>query len=225
VMGGTTPSGTVLASAEVYDPATGTWAATGSMARARRAFTATLLPNGRVLVAGGLTNDSDRCWSWTSNCTVSAELYDPATGTWSATGDMTVVHGFHAAVLLANGKVLVAGGGKDAQQGALAEVYDPATGTWSATGDMLAPRRRHTLTVLPNGLVLAVGGHDSSIGNHSSAELYNPATGTWCPTGGMGGDRYEHTATLLPDGRVLITAGFSKTSGYPYTSEVYDFGG
>jgi hypothetical protein len=224
VMGGATGYGSVLASAEVYDPTTGTWTATGGMTRARRAFTATLLPNGRVLVAGGLTDGSDRCWSWTSNCSASAEVYDPATGTWTATGDMTVVHGFHAATLLANGKVLVAGGGKDGQQGALAEVYDPATGTWTATGDMLSPRRRHTLTPLPNGLVLAVGGHDVSTGNHSSAELYNPLTGTWCTTGSMGGDRYEHTATPLSGGRVLITAGFSSTSGYGYTSEVYDLG-
>jgi len=132
---------------------------------------------------------------------------------------------FHAATLLANGKVLVSGGGRDGQQGDRAELYDPATGTWSATGNMLSPRRRHTLTPLTNGQVLAVGGHDTATGNHSSAELYNPLSETWCTTGAMGGNRYGHTATLLPNGRVLITAGISDISGYGYTSEVYDFGG
>ena len=221
IMGGTA-NDTVLASAEVYSPASGTWAPTGAMAQTRRAFTATLLPDGRVLVAGGLSDGGDRCWG--SSCLGSAELYDPATGTWTATGGMSVAHGFHAAVLLANGKVLVAGGGKDGQLGSLAELYDPVTGTWSSTGEMLSPRRHHTLTVLPNGMVLAVGGHDTSTGNHTSAELYNPASGTWCATGSLGGDRYLHTATLLPDGRVLITAGISATPGYQVTSEVFDLG-
>ncbi|WP_158079993.1 kelch repeat-containing protein [Archangium sp. Cb G35] len=222
IMGGTAENGTLLASAEVYSPALGTWAPTGAMTRARRAFTATLLPDGRVLVVGGLSDGGDRCWG--SNCLGSAELYDPATGTWTATGGMSVARGFHAAVLLANGKVLAAGGGKDGQLGSLAELYDPVTGTWSATGEMGSPRRHHTLSVLPNGMVLAVGGHDTSTGNHTSAELYNPASGTWCATGSMGGDRYLHTATLLPDGRVLITAGLSATPDYQYTSEVFDLG-
>jgi hypothetical protein len=219
VMGGTDAYGTVLASAEVYDPNTGTWSATGGMAGARRAFTATRLLDGRVLVAGGLTDGNDECTG--TNCQVLAELYDPATGTWTSAGTMTTARGFHAAALLANGKVLVSGGGVDGQQSTAAELYDPATGMWTSTGEMHSPRRRHSLTLLPNGLVLAVGGYDASTGIHSSAELYNPLTGTWCPTGTMGQNRYEHTATLLPGGRVLITAGFSTAS--QYTAEVYKF--
>jgi hypothetical protein len=222
VMGGTTPSGTPLASAEVYNPATGTWATTSNMARARRRFIATLLPDGRVLVAGGLFDGSDRCQG--SNCLSSSEVYNPATGTWTATGDMTVARGFHSATPLANGKVLVAGGGTNGQQSTLAELYDPTTGTWTATGPMLSPRRRYSLTLLSNGLVLAVGGHDATTGNYASAELYNPLSGRWCSTGSMGGDRYDHSATPLPDGRVLITAGFSSAYEYQYTSEVYDIG-
>ncbi|HEX5749023.1 MAG TPA: kelch repeat-containing protein [Archangium sp.] len=221
VMGGTTSSGTLLASAEVYDPFTGAWSATGSMATARRAFTATLLRDGRVLVAGGLTDDGDECTG--TNCLVGAELYDPATGTWTSAGTLNLARGFHAAALLANGKVLVSGGGKDGAQSNAAELYDPATGAWMSTGEMLSPRRRHSLTPLPNGLVLAVGGYDASTGIHASAELYNPLTGTWCTTGTMGQNRYEHTASLLPGGKVLITAGFSTSS--QYTSEVYSFGG
>jgi hypothetical protein len=220
VMGGTNQYG-MLASAEVYDPDTGTWSATGSMARARRGFTATLLRDGRVLVVGGLINSGDKCVS--TNCLGLAELYDPATGTWTSTGVMSTARGFHSAALLADGKVLVSGGGKDGAQSNTAELYDPATGTWTSTAGMLSPRRRHSLTVLPNGLVLAVGGHDMYTGNHSSAELYNPLTGTWCTTGSMSQNRYEHTATPLSGGRVLITAGFSTAS--QYTAEVYDFGG
>ncbi|HYO55272.1 kelch repeat-containing protein [Archangium sp.] len=221
VMGGTTGYGTRLASAEVYDPLTGTWSATGSMATARRAFTATLLRDGRVLVAGGLIDGNDECTG--TNCLGLAELYDPATGTWTSAGSMSTARGFHAAALLANGKVLVSGGGTDGSQSNAAELYDPATGTWTSTGEMLSPRRRHSLTLLPNGLVLAVGGYDASTGIHSSAELYNPLTGAWCTTGTMSQNRYEHTATPLSGGRVLITAGFSTAS--QYTAEVYDFGG
>jgi hypothetical protein len=135
---------------------------------------------------------------------------------------MAMARGFHAAVVLANGKVLVTGGGVDGANSARAEVYDPAVGAWTATGGMFSPRRRHTLTVLPNGLVLAVGGYDASTGILSSAELYDPPSGTWCMTGRMGQDRYEHTATLLADGRVLVTAGFSNAS--QYTAEVYELG-
>ena len=217
VMGGTDGGGTVLASAEVYNPASGTWASTGGMLRARRAFTATALPDGRVLVAGGLIDNGDECLGF--NCLDSAEVYNPATGTWTSTGGMATARGFHAASVLTDGKVLVTGGGLDGSTSVHAEVYNPASGTWTSTGDMNAPRRRHTLTPLSSGLVLAVGGYEASTGIHTSAELYDSSSGTWCATGSMSQGRYEHTATPLPGGRVLITAGFSNAS--QYTSEVY----
>ncbi|QRN93243.1 hypothetical protein JRI60_29055 [Archangium violaceum] len=218
VMGGTNEGGTVLASAEVYNPATGTWASTGGMAHPRRAFIATALPDGRVLVAGGLVDNGDECLG--SNCLASAEVYNPATGTWTSTGGMATARGFHAAAVLADGKVLVTGGGMDGPTSARAEVYNPATGTWTATADMSSPRRRHSLTPLSGGLVLASGGYDASTGIHTSAELYDSNSGTWCATASMGQDRYEHTATPLPGGRVLITAGVSNANSY--SSEVYD---
>src|SRR5262249_50283735 len=100
VAGGLDGSGAVLASAELYDPSTGTWTATGSLATGRFLHTATLLPNGKVLVAGGQAPSS----------TASATLYDPASGTWTATGSLSVARAGHTATLLSNGKVLVAGG-------------------------------------------------------------------------------------------------------------------
>ncbi|WP_309895643.1 kelch repeat-containing protein [Archangium sp.] len=219
VIGGKSTAGSRLASAELYTPSTGLWSSAGSMAHARRSFTATLLANGRVLVTGGLTDDGDECLG--SNCLASAEVYDPHSGTWSTTGSMTRSRGFHSAVRLADGRVLVSGGDLDGPSSAHAELYDPASGTWTATGDMRSSRRRHSLTPLPNGQILAVGGYDAWTGILSSAELYTPATGTWCATGSLGQNRYEHTATLLSSGRVLITAGFSTSS--QYTSELFGF--
>src|SRR5437763_4719408 len=133
---------------------------TGSLATARNGHTATLLPNGKVLVAGGRNGNS---------ILASAELYDPPSGTWSATGSLATARFFHTATLLPNGKVLVAGGGNNS-----AELYDPASGTWSATGSLATARAFHTATLLPNGKALVAGGFSSfSGGELASAELYN----------------------------------------------------
>src|SRR5207302_1098962 len=144
-----------------------TWSETGSLITARAQHTATLLPNGKVLVTGG-----------TNNCCVfaSAELYDPAAGSWTATGSLATARDHHTATLLPDGKVLVAGGyGGDGAYLASAELYDPASGTWAATGSLANKRYVHTATLLPNGKVLVAGGHDGN-GHLASAELYEPAT-------------------------------------------------
>jgi Galactose oxidase, central domain/Kelch motif len=194
-----------LASAELYDPATGTWTATGSMTTPRMGHTATLLSDGRVLVAGGehyVVGDV----AGGSVALASAELYDPGTGTWTATGSMATPRASHAAVLLPNGQVLVVGD-------TTAELYDPGTAAWTATGSMATPRGWFTATLLTDGKVLVAGGHGGSTGTLAgtlaSAELYDPGTGTWAATGSMGTPRASHTATLLPGGRVLIAAGAS----------------
>jgi O-glycosyl hydrolase len=211
VAGGDGSSG-VTNSAELYNPATGTWTATNSLTTARYAHTATLLPNGQVLVAGG--EDSN------GNSISSAELYNPASGTWTATGPLNTARFVHTATLLPNGQVLVAGGDGSSGVTNSAELYNPATGTWTATNSLTTARCSHTATLLPNGKVLVAGG-DGSSGILSSAELYNPATGTWTATGPLNTARYVHTATLLPNGRVLVAGGYG-SSGILSSAELYN---
>jgi hypothetical protein len=212
-----------LASAELYDPATGTWTATGSMTTARSGYTATLLQSGKVLVAGGIMPGAGPSGGFAAT---GAELYDPATGTWTATGSMTTARGGHTATLLTSGRVLVAGGDTltaATPQGnvtvtASAELYDPDTGTWTATGSMTTMRENHTATKLLLGRVLVVGGD-------TSAELYDPLTGTWTATGSMTTARGRCTAILLPDNRVLVLGGDDPSglsNGPVASAELYD---
>ena len=217
-------NGALVASAELYDPNTGEWSATGSMTTARSGHTATLLADGTVLVAGSRGLDG------VANAEASAELYDPSSGTWSATGSMIEMRFSHTATLLADGKVLVAGG---APSGLTAELYDPGTGAWRATADMPQPHAAHTATLLADGTVLVVGGERMGVPDRGlsldesqrmAADLYDPTTGTWSAAGIMSEYRLYHAATLLPDGRVLATGGWSPSEegSLLSTAEVYD---
>jgi hypothetical protein len=183
-------------------PASGLiWSFTGSLNTARFDHTATLLPNGMVLVAAGFTG--------MSTPSATAELYDPSSRTWTATGSLNTARFDHTTTLLPNGMVLVAGGGFGSL--ASAELYDPASGTWTATGSLNIPRVSHTATSLPNGMVLVAGGYDNSNPRRfiylASAELYDPASGAWTATGSLNTARYAHTATLLLNGMVLVAGG------------------
>ena len=225
VAGGYANSGNLLTSAELYDPTNETWTATGSMAEGRADATITVLRDGTVLVAGGYTVDSSGNFA----ALASAELYDPISETWTATGSMAETHYVGTATLLPDGTVLVAGGDTvdsgNATVLASAELYDSGRGSWTAAGGMIEARDSHTATPLPDGRVLVAGGGDFS-GQHllASAELYDPSNGSWTATGSMAEGRIGHTATLLPDGTVLLAGGVGRPSSALASAELYDPG-
>lgn len=234
-------------------PTAGSWGSTGSMSAARFQHSATLLPNGLVLVAGG----SDG-----ANAYKSAELYDPATGTWNSTGAMNFARQNHSATLLSNGKVLVVGG-DDTND---AEVYDPVIGSWIPTrgtldmdtsgstatrlrdGRVLVVQNRawlynpeldnwheaarpsrhayHAASLLADGRVLISGGIDQlpySTRDVSAAQIYDPATDKWSDTGPLANPRSSHIALTLRSGKVLVAGGGrGGYQNYPNVVEIYD---
>jgi N-acetylneuraminic acid mutarotase len=208
-----------ITNAELYDPNTGKFTPTSGMAVGREYHTATLLRNGKVLIAGGIHYNSK---DGSQMALSSAELYDPATGNWTATGAMITERESHTATLLPNGNVLVAGG-HNVKSSYLysAELYDLATGKWTSTGAMTTERQGHTATLLPNGKVLVTGGWNNPTAI-SQSELYDPVIGKWAPTAPMNTPRDAHTASLLTDGKVLIVGGEDGDKSALSSSELFD---
>ena len=201
-----------LASAELYDPTTEKWSATGDLRIARGLHSATRLSDGKVLVAGGCANGG--CTAHVAR----AELYDPATGLWSFTGEMVNPRDVHTATLLSNGKVLVTGGHGDHDRLPSAELYDPVTGLWTLTEPMHADRAVHSAVLLLNGKVLVMGTNDTA-----STELYDPATGHWTLTGDMTTirDQIRSVGVRLQNGQVLISGGRDPQFAPLPSSELY----
>ena len=208
----------VLASAELYDPATGKFTPTGSLTTPRAYGTATVLRDGRVLMAGG----SDSCPNDVCDSLASAELYDPQAGTFSPTGSMSIDRAGHSATLLSDGRVLIVGGSDNCTASscplASAEIYDPNTGKFSSAGSMKVARYGSAAALLADGRVLVAGGDGSgATPTLASAEIYDPKTDKFSATGSMATARWGHTATPLEDGRVLVAGGSGISS-----AEIYD---
>lgn len=201
--------------------ASGTWSSTGNMRSGRDGQTATLLPTGKVLVAGGTNNGV---------ALASAELYSPIAGTWASTGAMHVARTLGRALLLPNGSVLIVGGCVNDCLSATvkdAEIYSPGTGTFIETGSMLQARAEFAIALLANGQVLVAGGCTAYNANGCSAttakaEIYDPATGIWKATAAMHAARHAMSGTRLPSGKVLVAGGATGASDALISSETYD---
>jgi hypothetical protein len=187
---------------------------TSNMIAPRSGHTATLLPDGQVLIAGGMERNGVFFRS--------AELYDPSAASFTAAKqNMSTQRAGHTATLLTSGRVLIAGGWSSQGVLASAELYDPKTGMFTLTGSMSSARGDFTATLLTNGKVLVAGG--AGEGDHAiaSAEVYDPASGTFTATGKMDTVRTMHTAVLLPGGKVLV-AGGGEYQHPLATAELYD---
>lgn len=253
VAGGVNTFGDII-TAEIYDPNTQSFSLTNNMLHVRPNHTATLLKDGRVLIAGGNTNTAEiynpnsGAFVATANMTTSrsghsatllsdgtvliaggeatgtAEIFNPTNGAFTATaGTMTTVRSDHTATLLNNGLVLLTGGFGSSSALASAELYDPSSGHFTATGSMAFTRTGQQATVLNDNTVLITGGVDPNPNTVAvTAEIYNPSTGTFSTSGNMVQGVFSHTATLLPNGQVLVAGGIVPNGVGVFTAGLYD---
>ena len=197
------------ASCEFFDPVSQTWTPAPSMTTRRGHHTATLLPNGKVLVAGG--SNELIPWYPFRQPLADAEIFDPVRNTWSAIARMATARDAHTATLLADGRVLVAGGQGGLHAMSAAELFDPVRERWIAAGPLTTARSEHVAVRTADGSVLAIGGNPSYDSPNdvilASAERFDPATSTWSPAGSMSSGRVGHAAGVLRDGRIIVAGG------------------
>jgi N-acetylneuraminic acid mutarotase len=208
---------TFVSSVDLYNPTTNSFIATSALLTARYAHTATVLANGKMLVAGGFGGPTSTIQSGGA-ALAAAELYDPTTGTWTATGSMNNARMNHTATLLPSGRVLVAGGSTGTATTASAEVYDPTSGTWTLVPSMTTPRQSQRAVSLSNGTVLIVGGFNdasSAVIGVGTLEVYDPTLNTWTSSGAMVTPRQSFVLNALGDGRVLLDGGIQSLTGLP----------
>ncbi|HEY8598583.1 MAG TPA: kelch repeat-containing protein [Thermomicrobiales bacterium] len=230
---------TVTNSVELFDPATNSWRPAAAASLGRQHHTATVLPDGRVLIVGGETIDPA---SGQQRVLASAELYDPRTNSWSRVGDLGRSRVGHTAIVLPDGRVVVSGGETVAADGQrdvtpAVEIFDPASGAWADTGSLSTGRAGHTANLLPDGRILIVGGQTAATRGGglqfvatrattvpaASAEVFDPQAGTWRPIASLASPRSGHSATLLPSGQLLVVGGYAPNGTTPLgTAERYD---
>ena len=183
--------------------------AVGGMGTPRAVHTSTRLADGRVLVAGGCTDSGCNLGSAGG---ATAEIFDPATGRFSPTGRLHLSRDDHQAVLLPDGRVLIAGGWTSGGVTSTTELYDPHKGTFAPGPDMTSPRAGFTAVAMSDGRVLLAGGDIANHKETATADIFDPHTNAITATGNMIAPRLAHAATLLTDGRVLVAGGMSNGS-------------
>ena len=188
-----------------------------AMGVARAAHSATLLPDGRVLVVGGFREEGTR-----EVAIADAELYDPTTNTFAPTGKLNEARSGHTATALPTGEVLIVGGWGVNQRTATAELYDPRSGTFRFTGSLTAPRASMTATLLPDGRVVILGGDAARNVSALVVEVYDPLTAAFTSGGSLLTGRSAHTATLLGDGTILVAGGGAGNDRVLASAERYD---
>ena len=215
-----------IATAQLYDPTSNTFSSTGNLKVARAGPSSTLLPSGKVLIAGGVFFTGTPPYSLVANYLTSAELYDPTSGTFSLTGSLKVARSGQSATVLGNGTVLLAAGQNAATTGGWvgsAEIYNPATGKFTLTGSLNTARFLHTAHLLASGEVLIVAGNFH--GSIASTELYNPSTGTFSNGPSLNTPRQGHRSVLLTNGQVLALGGYESQlgsyTGYLASAELF----
>ncbi|MEK2646228.1 kelch repeat-containing protein [Bdellovibrio sp. BCCA] len=213
-------STTCLNTAALYDPTSNTWSAAASLVTGRCYHSATLLSDGRVMVIGGRTENSLALGI--SNYLSTAEIYNPATNTWTAAASMTTNRGYHSAILLKNGKVFVVGG-RNTSGLLTTALYNPSANSWAAGPSLTKSRKDHTATLLPEGKVVIIGGVDDAGVILSDTTIYDPSSGpsgTFSNGAALAVARKSHTATLVGD-RVFVIGG-STTSTVFKDTVIYD---